>query len=567
LFGFLADDKEIQVVYFLNQFKKKLGLTIVVAVAIIIELSTLLAPIEACADSDKEISSPINLASAALDAGKIELFWIDNSDNEQGFTIERAFDSLFTNNVKTFSMESDNTRYVDETTSPLCTYYYRILAFNDAYESDWSNISVIMTPDFLPAAAGNLNAYSPEAFHIDLSWSDYSNNENGFRVERATDNKFTENLVNFYTKPNINRCSDTKVPAGTYYYRVIAYNGTGDSMASNAVSVKVNSNYNDGPIPYRGEYADVTVSGFAPSYVPFKVDFQGALQDRSISLSLIDQKGRIDIPKGTKLRNPNSTSLVIFPLLALNYNIPGLLPEPPDDMIVLEAFDFGPSFSSFSPAITLVLKFDPSQLPEDAGANDIQVGSWNGIKWETIDCTVNLNESSVTVKATDFSTYAIFCTEKRPPSTLWISSLLIVPDNSTAGEEIIIQPTINNDGLLPVNYEVILKLNGEVEETRLIFLEAATSSTETFYIVEKPAGYYTININGVTRNFIIRAATPASSPIITPSLSPTTVIPSSTSESDPIVAPSKPPIMWIIIIAVSMLLIVLLSVYFLFMRR
>lgn len=83
-----------------------------------------------------------------------------------------------------------------------------------------------------PAAPTSLAAVSAGATQIDLSWSDNSNDESGFKVERSTDG------VNFSqvatTGVNGNSYSDSGLAsATTYHYRVRAYNFDGDSAYSN----------------------------------------------------------------------------------------------------------------------------------------------------------------------------------------------------------------------------------------------------------------------------------------------------------------------------------------------
>lgn len=93
-------------------------------------------------------------------------------------------------------------------------------------------------PPIVPAAPSALVAVAAGATRVDLAWVDSSNNEFGFRLERATVETFLEGLSVFTLPANITTFSDTTVVPGTrYFYRVLAFNDAGDSSFSNVASV------------------------------------------------------------------------------------------------------------------------------------------------------------------------------------------------------------------------------------------------------------------------------------------------------------------------------------------
>src|ERR1700744_1428542 len=79
-----------------------------------------------------------------------------------------------------------------------------------------------------PTAPSGLGVASAAANSVELTWVDNSNNEFGFKIERSVDD------MNFFqiaeTAANTVASFDTRLTAGrTYYYRVRAYNGDGNS--------------------------------------------------------------------------------------------------------------------------------------------------------------------------------------------------------------------------------------------------------------------------------------------------------------------------------------------------
>ena len=91
------------------------------------------------------------------------------------------------------------------------------------------------TPTSKPAAPTNLGATAISSSEIALSWTDNSNNESGFQIQRSSDG-VTFRLI-AAVGANVTTYTDSGRTAGTtYYYRVRAYNSAGYSAPSNVAS-------------------------------------------------------------------------------------------------------------------------------------------------------------------------------------------------------------------------------------------------------------------------------------------------------------------------------------------
>ena len=95
------------------------------------------------------------------------------------------------------------------------------------------------TPTPAPAAPSNLTTNPVSSTQINLSWSDNSNNENGFSVERCTGNGCQNFAPIGQTGPNATTFPSAGLSPNTRYrFRVRAFNGGGNSAYSNVAQDK-----------------------------------------------------------------------------------------------------------------------------------------------------------------------------------------------------------------------------------------------------------------------------------------------------------------------------------------
>jgi phosphodiesterase/alkaline phosphatase D-like protein len=139
---------------------------------------------------------------------------------------------------------------------------------NNGTVRDYFTISKGTTPPTVPAAPGSLTATAASSSAINLAWSDNSNNETGFDIERSTDNVNWAALASVGS--NIQSYGDAGLAASTsYYYRVRAKNSAGSSSYSNvanattlaAGSTTVTVELRDGLNGYAGTQDTYVASG------------------------------------------------------------------------------------------------------------------------------------------------------------------------------------------------------------------------------------------------------------------------------------------------------------------
>ncbi len=158
------------------------------------------------------------------------LTWTDNSTNETGYVIERSGSPTFETIDKTMNAIANSNRYNDWGLQQGTTYYYRIRAVNSIGPSSPSNIAthvVPLPPPGIPNAPLNFVAHTPSysLTEVELSWTDASSNETGFRLERSTSPTFDTIDKAMNPIANSNRFNDWGLVVGqTYYYRLRALN-------------------------------------------------------------------------------------------------------------------------------------------------------------------------------------------------------------------------------------------------------------------------------------------------------------------------------------------------------
>ncbi len=101
--------------------------------------------------------------------------------------------------------------------------------------NDNASLSFACGGGTLPDAPTTLTATAVSSSQIDLGWTDNANDEDGFEVEWSLDGNNFSHLATLGS--NVTSYSDTGLSASTtYFYRVRAFNGSGNSAYSNTAN-------------------------------------------------------------------------------------------------------------------------------------------------------------------------------------------------------------------------------------------------------------------------------------------------------------------------------------------
>src|SRR5688572_13215393 len=185
------------------------------------------------------VRPPSNLQSST--ATGIRLSWAGSNDSSiQGYHVYRK-PAGTENFTRLTSSPATATTYDDSAAAGEYTYMVRAVKREQSGSGTYLNLSQgitinasstghIPTP---PKAPTSLSAAAQGHASISLSWTDASNDETRFRIERRVSAQSTFQEIGA-VNANVSSYSDTAVaPATSYVYRVRAENGSGTSPYSN----------------------------------------------------------------------------------------------------------------------------------------------------------------------------------------------------------------------------------------------------------------------------------------------------------------------------------------------
>ena len=184
------------------------------------------------------VTAPSNLTATATSSSSISLNWADNSNNEDGFKIEQV-SSDYPSYHEVGSTGANITNFSATGLLANHSYTFRVCACKGSAYSDYSNVATAATqngttpPPVTVTAPSNLTATATSASAISLTWSDNSNNEDGFKIEQSLSSSSGFSEIGS-VGTNVGGCNVSSLSASTtYYYRVRGYKGSVYSNYSN----------------------------------------------------------------------------------------------------------------------------------------------------------------------------------------------------------------------------------------------------------------------------------------------------------------------------------------------
>lgn len=177
-------------------------------------------------------AAPTNLTANALRNDQVLLQWMDRSEAEDGYVVQRCPGICLANaagwaDIAT-TVPANATQYLDTTTVSLTLYSYRVFAYNLAGRSLSSNIATVSTPSARLSSPLNLSATATGPHSIDLVWTDTSSDESSFELEYRAPGQSFSPLTSL--NPNTIYFQDTDLATNqTRCYRVRSFKAPNES--------------------------------------------------------------------------------------------------------------------------------------------------------------------------------------------------------------------------------------------------------------------------------------------------------------------------------------------------
>ncbi len=163
--------------------------------------------------------SPSNLTGNVLGATKVYLTWNDNSNNENGFKIERKDVSLGSSTWEQAGVVSPNyTEFTDQGLTSRTTYSYRVGALLTSSIAYSNTITVTTANVDIPAPSSLTANFNYSTRKVAVKWNDNTTQEIGTKIERKTalGSYIEVGTVN----SDVTTFNDSTYTGGvTYYYR------------------------------------------------------------------------------------------------------------------------------------------------------------------------------------------------------------------------------------------------------------------------------------------------------------------------------------------------------------
>jgi hypothetical protein len=287
------------------------------------------------------------------------------------------------------------------------TYYWKVVARSACGSTNgsiWSFTTECVNVS-KPQLTSPVNASTNQSLSITLNWSAVGNaslydvylstNSTPTYHGNTSNSSYQATLSNYSTK---------------YYWKIVAKNNCGNNSSdiwefTTGVAPAVTPT----PTPTATPTAVPTptptaVAGAGAISVPLNIDSSGVLQ-QAVDVTSSDNKIRLRMPSGgTALDSAGQ------PIQVINMSVTEIHPAPPEDRIIIAAFNFSPNGARFHPYITITLDYTNDMIPADVNESTLVIAFYNESSsgWEYLsNGVINANANTITFTVDHFTVFSI----------------------------------------------------------------------------------------------------------------------------------------------------------------
>ena len=275
--------------------------------------------------------APTGLSAVAISGTQINLAWTDASSDETGFRVLRRPNNSSSSSNTPWTIvtttAANATSYENTGLSAATSYTYAVASVNAIGDFAISAVANATTLSTGLTAPGNLNARAFSDTRVDLTWTDTTVAETGYRVTRKLTSGSAALVTVATLAANATSYSDTGLTASTgYTYAVVAFDATAGSASSRNVNVTTRAELILAPsalvaTPFNSNQVDLTWTDNSSNEASFRIFRRATLSTSS----------------GT----PEMTAVGTVPANTTSYSVTGLNPSTSYTFVVAAVGAFG----------------------------------------------------------------------------------------------------------------------------------------------------------------------------------------------------------------------------------
>lgn len=222
----------------------------------------------------------------------------------------------------------------------------------------------------------------------------------------------------------------------------------------------------------------------------FQMDVVAKSDDSLISLT---------VPKDTI--GKTSAGAPLSEIKIVHLDTPPAVPQ--NQKAVGYVYDFGPDGATFSPPATVTFTYKDAQIPAGTDEKKLAIAFRDASgNWTKLDSTVDATNNVVTAKTTHFTAFALLI--PTAPASFTTTKLTITPSEVDVSQPATVSVLVTNTGDISGSYDVTLKVNSTVVETKKLTLAGGASDTATFTITRDQAGTYSVAIDTMSGSLTVK---------------------------------------------------------------
>ena len=213
-----------------------------------------------------------------------------------------------------------------------------------------------------------------------------------------------------------------------------------------------------------------------------------------------DGKVELFIPKDTIGLNRMGSLLS-----SISIKVRGDSPSPPITwLFTVMIYEIGPAGAYFDPPIDLIFEYDESLIPQGVAEKNLVAVTWDkaSSQWVELESTVDPESNTVRARVSHFTTFAVLA--HTHPASFTVADLSITPKIIDFGEDVSISVIVTNAGDLTGSYEMSLKIDDMVAQTKEVTLDGGDSETISFSVTPETVGEHTVNIGDLLGSFEVK---------------------------------------------------------------